>query len=169
MLRRATLGRTDVIEELSASFIRVTRIGEVGTTLAVTNNQRTLRRSCQISCISSGRKVGFPFSKCGLLRMGRGGRTNILAVRSLLLWMVETVSAILFLRGCGHRICLINLLPSSEECEERRENLKSCILSEQFCSSTLDNATFKTILILMLLFIYFFNFNFFLIRKGWSW
>jgi hypothetical protein len=32
-------------EELSASFIRVTRIGELGTTLAVTNNRRTLRSS----------------------------------------------------------------------------------------------------------------------------
>jgi hypothetical protein len=35
MLRRVTLVRTDVSEELSASFIRVTRIGELGTTLAV--------------------------------------------------------------------------------------------------------------------------------------
>jgi hypothetical protein len=32
------LVRTDVSEELSASFIRVTRIGELGTTLAVTSN-----------------------------------------------------------------------------------------------------------------------------------
>jgi hypothetical protein len=38
MLRRAALVRTDVSEELSASFIRVTRIGEPGTTLAVTGN-----------------------------------------------------------------------------------------------------------------------------------
>jgi hypothetical protein len=38
------LVRTDVSEELSASFIRVTRIGELGTTLAVTSNRRTLRR-----------------------------------------------------------------------------------------------------------------------------
>jgi hypothetical protein len=30
--------RTDVSEELSASFIRVIRIGELGTTLAVTSN-----------------------------------------------------------------------------------------------------------------------------------
>jgi hypothetical protein len=37
MLHRVTLVRTDVSEELSASFIRVTRIGEVGTTLAVTS------------------------------------------------------------------------------------------------------------------------------------
>jgi hypothetical protein len=38
MLRRVTLVRTDVSEELSASFIRVTRIGELGTTIAVTSN-----------------------------------------------------------------------------------------------------------------------------------
>jgi hypothetical protein len=35
MLRRVALGRTDVSEELSASFIRVTRIGAIGTTVAV--------------------------------------------------------------------------------------------------------------------------------------
>jgi hypothetical protein len=33
--------RTDVSEELSASFIRVTRIGKLGTTLAVTSNRHT--------------------------------------------------------------------------------------------------------------------------------
>jgi hypothetical protein len=33
---------TDVSEELSASFIMVTRIGELGTTLAVTSNRHTL-------------------------------------------------------------------------------------------------------------------------------
>jgi hypothetical protein len=40
MLRRVALVRTDVSEELSASFIRVTRISELGTTLAVTSNRR---------------------------------------------------------------------------------------------------------------------------------
>jgi hypothetical protein len=38
MLRRVALVRTDVSEEPSASFIRVTRIDEVGT-LAATSNQ----------------------------------------------------------------------------------------------------------------------------------
>jgi hypothetical protein len=33
MLRRVALVRTDDSEELSASFIRATRIGELGTTL----------------------------------------------------------------------------------------------------------------------------------------
>jgi hypothetical protein len=45
MLSRVDLVRTDVSEELSASTISVTRIGELGTTLAVTNNRRTLRRN----------------------------------------------------------------------------------------------------------------------------
>jgi hypothetical protein len=39
------INRTDVLEELSASYIRVARIGELGTTLAVTSNRRMLRRS----------------------------------------------------------------------------------------------------------------------------
>jgi hypothetical protein len=45
MFRRVALARTDVSEELNASFIRVTRIGELGTTLGVTSNRRTLRRN----------------------------------------------------------------------------------------------------------------------------
>jgi hypothetical protein len=45
MLRRVALVRTDVSEEHSVSFIRVTRIDELGTTLAVTSNRRTLRRN----------------------------------------------------------------------------------------------------------------------------
>jgi hypothetical protein len=45
MLRRVALVRTDVSEELGASFIRVTRIGELGKTLAVSSNRRTLRRN----------------------------------------------------------------------------------------------------------------------------
>jgi hypothetical protein len=44
MLRRVALVRTDVSEELSALFIRVTRIDELATTLAVTSNRRTVRR-----------------------------------------------------------------------------------------------------------------------------
>jgi hypothetical protein len=38
MLRRLALDKSDVSEEPSASIIRVTRIGEIGTTLAVTSN-----------------------------------------------------------------------------------------------------------------------------------
>jgi hypothetical protein len=50
MLRRVALVRTDVSEELSPSFIRMT-IGELGTTLAVTSNRRTLRRNTKGSAV----------------------------------------------------------------------------------------------------------------------
>jgi hypothetical protein len=43
MLRRVALVRTHVLEEPSTSITKVTRIGELGTTLAVTSNRRTLR------------------------------------------------------------------------------------------------------------------------------
>jgi hypothetical protein len=42
MLRRVAVVRTDVSEELSASFIRVKRIDELGTTLAVLRSVRPL-------------------------------------------------------------------------------------------------------------------------------
>jgi hypothetical protein len=44
MLHRVALVITDVSEELSASIIRVTGIGQLGK-LAVTTNRLTLRRS----------------------------------------------------------------------------------------------------------------------------
>jgi hypothetical protein len=48
ILCRVALVITDVSEDLSASFIRVKRIGELGTTLALTSNRRTLRRSTKL-------------------------------------------------------------------------------------------------------------------------
>jgi hypothetical protein len=46
-LHRVAFVRINVSEELRASFIRVTRIGELGTMLAVTSNRRTLQRATQ--------------------------------------------------------------------------------------------------------------------------
>jgi hypothetical protein len=48
MSRRVALVRTDVSEELSAYIISITRIGELGTTLAVTRNRRTLQRNTKL-------------------------------------------------------------------------------------------------------------------------
>jgi hypothetical protein len=42
MLRHVSVVRTDVLEECIASIIKVKRIGELGTTLAVTSNQNML-------------------------------------------------------------------------------------------------------------------------------
>jgi hypothetical protein len=53
MLRRVALVRADVSEELSASFIRVTRISVLRTTLAVTSNRLTLRRNTNVGSYKS--------------------------------------------------------------------------------------------------------------------
>jgi hypothetical protein len=45
MLRRVALEKPDVSEEPSASFIRVTKIGDLRTALALTSNRRTLRKN----------------------------------------------------------------------------------------------------------------------------
>jgi hypothetical protein len=50
MLRRVALVRTDESEEISVSFIRVTIIGELGTT-AVTSNRRTLTLYFFAACV----------------------------------------------------------------------------------------------------------------------
>jgi hypothetical protein len=55
LLRRVALVRTDVSEEPGASFIRVTKIGALGTTQAVNSNRRTLRRNSIGIGISSQR------------------------------------------------------------------------------------------------------------------
>jgi hypothetical protein len=54
MLRVVALVRTDVSEELSTSIIRVTGIGELGTTLAVTSNRRTLLCFQSKLCVCGG-------------------------------------------------------------------------------------------------------------------
>jgi hypothetical protein len=51
MLRRVALVRAEVSDELSASFIRVTRISKRGKTLAVTSNRHTLRRNTKYNVI----------------------------------------------------------------------------------------------------------------------
>jgi hypothetical protein len=54
MLRRVALVRTEVSEEPSASIIRLTRIGELETMLAVTSNGRA---PSQFAFLSSVRRL----------------------------------------------------------------------------------------------------------------
>jgi hypothetical protein len=61
LLRLVALVRTDVSEEPGSSFIRVTNIGELGTTQAATSNGRTLRRN-----ISSQLRIQNVHSECAL-------------------------------------------------------------------------------------------------------
>jgi hypothetical protein len=55
MLRRVTLVKTDVPEERIASTIRVARIGDIGTTLALAKNRSTLRRNTILSVVREPR------------------------------------------------------------------------------------------------------------------
>jgi hypothetical protein len=48
MLRCVALVRTVVLEEPSASIIKVTRISELGTMLAITSNRRMLQRNTNL-------------------------------------------------------------------------------------------------------------------------
>jgi hypothetical protein len=54
MLHRVTLVRTDVSEELSASIIRVTRIGELGTLAESSVHTRATRRNIPEDAILQG-------------------------------------------------------------------------------------------------------------------
>jgi hypothetical protein len=56
--------------ELSASFIRVTRIGELGTTLAVTSNRHTLRRNTAANVCIYFAEIQVPL-KSGRILTGR--------------------------------------------------------------------------------------------------
>jgi hypothetical protein len=54
MLRRMALVSSEVSEEYINSIIRVTGISELGTTLAVASNSRTLRRNILVSSLDVG-------------------------------------------------------------------------------------------------------------------
>jgi hypothetical protein len=75
ILRRVALVRTDVSEELSASFIRVTIIGELGTRLAVTSNRRPERAS---TCEDRERSTKTTFRHWNIFRLQVSGERYLL-------------------------------------------------------------------------------------------
>jgi hypothetical protein len=77
MLGRAALVRTDVSEEPSAFLIRVTRIDEIESTLALSSNRRALNfslcRACFQSCVDLWT---FPLVNCYIFLLPAYRRVN---------------------------------------------------------------------------------------------
>jgi hypothetical protein len=78
MLRRVALVRTDVSKELSASYIRVVkRIGELGATLAVTSNRRSVLRLLVTASVVPSPPILFTMMKEALRSSETSGLTRV--------------------------------------------------------------------------------------------
>jgi hypothetical protein len=75
MLRRVVLVRTDVSEEPSASFIRVTRIGELGTTQAASSNRHAAKK------YQVRKEARMEFRIVDTVWLGRGGEDSSLVFK----------------------------------------------------------------------------------------
>jgi hypothetical protein len=78
MLRRVALVRTYVSEELSASFIRVTRISELGTTLAVTSEEMVFLRSVRRLLVTASDVPSSPTPVTLMKEALRSSETSVL-------------------------------------------------------------------------------------------
>jgi hypothetical protein len=101
MLRSVALVRTDVSEERMASIIKVTRIGELGTTLAVTSNRSTLRN---ISVLTKATRRNMP--EDGILHSRRSAN-----LKNLKTYIMELISDCYLLVQWDHG--LQGLMPDS--------------------------------------------------------
>jgi hypothetical protein len=79
--RRVALVKTDVWEELIASIIRVTKIGELGTTLAVTGNRRLLLLVVGfVGLVATSNSYALSILQASQITMGRTRRSRFVVV-----------------------------------------------------------------------------------------
>jgi hypothetical protein len=83
MLRLVALVRTDVSEEPSASFLRVTRIGELGTTLTATGNRRKLRRNMRLLLVAASVVPSSPILVTQMKEASGSSETSVLTRATL--------------------------------------------------------------------------------------
>jgi hypothetical protein len=91
MLRRVAVVGTDVSEQRSASFIRVTRMGELGTTLAVTSNRSTLRRNVLPLLVTASVVPSSPILVTMIKEALISSETSVLARATLLNVLEDTI------------------------------------------------------------------------------
>jgi hypothetical protein len=120
MLCRVALVRADVSEELSAAFFRVTRIGELGTTLALTSNRRML---CTLAIYKPTSLPATPTPLCILTSE----------------FYTSFLSHFVFLRSMRRLLVMASIFPSSPSLVTLMEVLSS---SE---TSVLTRATWRNI------------------------
>jgi hypothetical protein len=70
------LVRTDVSEEPGASFIRVTKIGALGTTQAATSNRRTLRNNPEDTILHSHRRENLKSYNSSFIQLSTDSNLN---------------------------------------------------------------------------------------------
>jgi hypothetical protein len=78
MLRSVALVRTDVSEELSVSIVRVTVIGELGTTLAITSNYSVFLRSVRRLLVTARVVLSSPFHVTLMMEALSSSETSVL-------------------------------------------------------------------------------------------
>jgi hypothetical protein len=103
MLCRVALVTTDVSEELSASFIRVTRIGELGTVLATLHAAVASYAQHLLACrfLSPWWRRRYVPSKCRFLREPDGVTSQKIALLTEMLFIFHYIST--YLRSTGWR------------------------------------------------------------------
>jgi hypothetical protein len=136
ILHHVALVRTDISEEISASFIRVTRIGELGTTLAVTSNRRTLYffAVCETSVHTRATQRNIPEDT--ILQGHR--RENLKSYNGMKLPAFPWVSVGRGMYICSRMWCLLEYVHVRFTGRHQR-NFSSCVASTEVFTSKWDS------------------------------